>query len=52
VHREHHPRAKAKAQGEDATTGEAVKGSSLRIIHGGKGKKRAEEAARGDEEQK
>ena len=40
VHREHHPRAKAKTQDESTTTGEAVKGSSLRIIHGGKGKKR------------
>ena len=52
VHREHHPRAKAKAQGEDASAGSAVKGSSLRIIHGGKGKKRVEESARGDEEQR
>ena len=45
VHRQHHPRAKAKTQGENATKGEAVKGSSLRIIHGGKGKKRAGDKA-------
>jgi integrase/recombinase XerD len=40
VHRDHHPRAKAKTQ--TATKGEAVKGSSLRIIHGGKAKKRGD----------
>ncbi len=53
VHREHHPRAKAMTHDENPTKGEAVKGSSLRIIHGGKGKKRAGdkgEDARGDEE--
>ena len=54
VHREHHPRAKAKTQVESATKGEAVRGSSLRIIHGGKGKKPAgekSENAHRDEEQ-
>jgi len=54
VHREHHPRAKTKTQDESATKGEAVRGSSLRIIHGGKGKKRAGdkgESAPGDQEQ-
>ncbi len=51
VHREHHPRSKAKAQSQDATTGEAVRGSSLRIIHGGKAKKRdVEDGARRDKE--
>src|SRR6201998_3150726 len=55
VHREHHPRAKSKSRGEAAATGEAVRGSSLRIIHGGKGKKLSSdkvENAHGDEEQK
>jgi integrase/recombinase XerD len=52
VHREHHPRSKAKAKSNDLTTGEAVRGSSLRIIHGGKAKKRiVEEPARHDKEQ-
>jgi hypothetical protein len=54
VHREHHPRAKTKTQDENATKGEAVRGSSLRVIHGGKGKKHAGnqgENARGDKEQ-
>ena len=52
VHREHHPRSKAKTQNNDATTGEAVRGSSLRIIHGGKAKKRdVEDTARQDKEQ-
>jgi hypothetical protein len=52
VHREHHPRSKAKTQNNDAATGEAVRGSSLRIIHGGKAKKRdVEDTARQDKEQ-
>jgi integrase/recombinase XerD len=52
VHREHHPRSKAKAQSNDVTTGEAVRGSSLRIIHGGKAKKRiVEEPAQQDKGQ-
>jgi integrase/recombinase XerD len=54
VHREHHPRAKTKTQDERETKGEAVRGSSLRVIHGGKGKKLAGnqgENARGDKEQ-
>jgi len=42
VHREHHPRAKAKVQAEETATGDAVKGGSLRIIQGGKGKKAVE----------
>jgi integrase/recombinase XerD len=53
VHRDYHPRAKAKAQDEHATKGEAVKGSALRIIHGGKGSKRASDktdSASADEE--
>jgi integrase/recombinase XerD len=52
VHREHHPRSKAKTLNNDAATGEAVRGSSLRIIHGGKAKKRdVEDTARQDKEQ-
>jgi hypothetical protein len=35
VHREHHPRAKAKSL-EDAGPSEPVRGSSLRLIRGGK----------------
>jgi integrase/recombinase XerD len=53
VHREHHPRSKTKAPGEETPAGEVVRGSSLRIIHGGKAKKAdVGEAARLDEEQK
>jgi integrase/recombinase XerD len=54
VHREHHPRAKSQMPVEDAMAGEAVRGSSLRIIRGGKGKLGAgsnDTDARGDEEQ-
>jgi integrase/recombinase XerD len=51
VHRDHHPRGKAKAQVEDTTTGEAVKGSSLRIIRGGKKRVESADAVRRDEEQ-
>ena len=38
IHREHHPRAKSHVPVEDAMAGEAVRGSSLRVIRGGKGK--------------
>jgi integrase/recombinase XerD len=38
VHRQHHPRAKSHVPVEDAMAGEAVRGSSLRVIRGGKGK--------------
>jgi hypothetical protein len=38
VHREHHPRAKTKGPEESAVTGEAIRGTSLRMIRGGKGK--------------
>jgi len=38
IHREHHPRAKSHVPVDDAMAGKAVRGSSLRVIRGGKGK--------------
>jgi integrase/recombinase XerD len=50
VHREHHPRAKARAQGEEPASNPAGNRRSLRIIRGGKAEKRQEKPAHdGDE---
>jgi integrase/recombinase XerD len=54
VHRQHHPRAKAKMQTEESTTGAPVKHGSMHVIQGGKGKKTAEpknDSEHHDEEQ-
>ena len=47
VHREHHPRAKSRRNGVEPPSIESMNGRSLRLIRGGKAKRRDDEAANG-----
>jgi integrase/recombinase XerD len=45
VHREHHPRAKTRAQGDEPASSKTANGRTLRLIPGGKAGKRQEKPA-------
>ena len=51
VHREHHPRAKKRADDSPPVATETGNGRTLRVIRGGKGGKRAEEQVPDSDEQ-